>query len=114
MAQQKNDTSGRKANDVTINDEGRDSWLKNIKSFLAETGKIARFTGRFFTEAIKPRYEFRELLRQCYYIGYKSLPLVLITAFIMGLVITIQARPTLVEFGAQAWLPKMVSVSLVR
>lgn len=32
----------------------------------------------------------------------------------MGLVITIQSRPTLVEFGAQAWLPKMVSVSLVR
>jgi phospholipid/cholesterol/gamma-HCH transport system permease protein len=32
----------------------------------------------------------------------------------MGLVITIQSRPTLVEFGAEAWLPKMVSVSLVR
>jgi len=30
------------------------------------------------------------------------------------LVITIQSRPTLVEFGAEAWLPKMVSVSLVR
>jgi len=42
------------------------------------------------------------------------LPLVGITAFIMGLVITIQSRPTLVEFGAEAWLPKMVSVSLVR
>jgi phospholipid/cholesterol/gamma-HCH transport system permease protein len=32
----------------------------------------------------------------------------------MGLVITIQSRPTLVEFGAEDWLPKMVSVSLVR
>jgi phospholipid/cholesterol/gamma-HCH transport system permease protein len=32
----------------------------------------------------------------------------------MGLVITIQSRPTLVEFGAEAWLPKMVSVSLIR
>jgi phospholipid/cholesterol/gamma-HCH transport system permease protein len=32
----------------------------------------------------------------------------------MGLVITMQSRPTLVEFGAQAWLPKMISVSLVR
>jgi phospholipid/cholesterol/gamma-HCH transport system permease protein len=39
---------------------------------------------------------------------------VAITAFIMGLVITIQSRPTLVEFGAEAWLPKMVSVSLIR
>jgi phospholipid/cholesterol/gamma-HCH transport system permease protein len=32
----------------------------------------------------------------------------------MGLVITMQSRPTLIEFGAQAWLPKMISVSLVR
>ena len=85
-----------------------------LKNFFEETGDISRFTGRFFAEVFRPRYEFRELLRQCFFIGYKSLPLVAITAFIMGLVITIQSRPTLVEFGAEAWLPKMVSVSLVR
>ena len=84
------------------------------KNFLSETGDIARFTGRFFQEFLKPRYEVAEFLRQCFYIGYKSLPLVAITAFIMGLVITIQSRPTLVEFGAEAWLPKMVSLSLIR
>lgn len=86
----------------------------SLKYLLLETGKISRFTGRFFSEAFKPRYEFKELLRQCFFIGYKSFPLVAITAFIMGLVITIQSRPTLVEFGAEAWLPKMVCVSLVR
>ncbi|MCE9540154.1 MAG: ABC transporter permease [Bacteroidetes bacterium] len=84
------------------------------KVFLNETGDMFRFTGRFFKEVFNPPYEFRELLKQCFFIGYKSLALVGITAFIMGLVITIQSRPTLVEFGAEAWLPKMVSVSLVR
>lgn len=84
------------------------------KNILIEIGLIARFTGRFFVEVFKPRFEFNEFLRQCFYIGNKSLPLVAITAFIMGLVITMQSRPTLVEFGAQAWLPKMISVSLVR
>ena len=88
--------------------------FKGLNIFLEEAGDIARFTGRFFTQAFRPRYEFNELLRQCFFIGYKSLPLVGITAFIMGLVLTIQSRPTLVEFGAEAWLPKMVSVSLVR
>jgi len=83
-------------------------------NFFYEAGSLSRFTGRFFKEAFTPRYEFAELLRQCFYVGYKSLPLVAITAFIMGLVITIQSRPTLVEFGAEAWLPKMVSVSLIR
>lgn len=85
-----------------------------IKAFLIEAGEISRFTGRFFKEAFRPRFEFMEFLRQCFYIGNKSLGLVIVTAFIMGLVITIQSRPTLVEFGAEAWLPKMVSLSLVR
>lgn len=85
-----------------------------IKNILIEIGLIARFTARFFREVLKPQFEFSEFLRQCYYIGNKSLPLVAITAFIMGLVITMQSRPTLIEFGAQAWLPKMISVSLVR
>jgi phospholipid/cholesterol/gamma-HCH transport system permease protein len=85
-----------------------------FNSFLEEVGQISAFAIRFFKEVFKPIYEFRELLRQCFYIGNKSLPLVGITAFIMGLVITIQSRPTLVEFGAADWLPKMVSVSLTR
>lgn len=89
------------------------SFLNRFK-FLNEMGDIARFTGRFFKEIVKPRQEVEEFFRQCYWIGYKSLPLVAITAFIMGLVLTIQSRPTLVEFGAQSLLPAMVAVSLVR
>ena len=85
-----------------------------FKHFLFETGLIARFTGKFFVQWFKPRYETKELLKQCYSIGYQSLSLVGITAFIMGLVLTIQSRPTLVEFGAESMLPAMVSVSLVR
>ena len=88
--------------------------MNSFRSFLSEVGDIARFTGRFFREGFKPRYEPGELIRQCYQIGYNSLPLVGITAFIMGLVLTIQSRPTLVEFGAASLLPSMVSVSLIR
>jgi phospholipid/cholesterol/gamma-HCH transport system permease protein len=86
----------------------------NFNAFLNEVGDTARFTLRFFQEGFKPRYEFGELARQSFFIGYKSLALVGITAFIMGLVLTIQSRPTLAEFGAASWLPAMVSVSLVR
>lgn len=82
--------------------------------FLEQTGELTRFALRFFSYGLKPRYEWKEFLRQCYWIGYKSLTLVAITAFIMGLVLTIQSRPTLVEFGAEAMLPSMVSVSLIR
>jgi len=85
-----------------------------FKEALIETGNISRFTMRFFREMARPRFEFAEFLKQCFYVGYKSLGLVAITAFILGLVITIQSRPTLTEFGAEAWLPKMISVSLIR
>jgi phospholipid/cholesterol/gamma-HCH transport system permease protein len=61
-----------------------------LQKFLDETGDISRFVVRFFSEGFKPRYEFGELVRQSFFIGYKSLPLVSITAFIMGLVLTIQ------------------------
>jgi phospholipid/cholesterol/gamma-HCH transport system permease protein len=82
--------------------------------FLKEVGNISAFTGRFFREGFKPRYEWSELIRQCYIIGYQSFPLVGITAFIMGLVLTVQSRPTLEEFGAVSYLPAMVAVSFVR
>jgi phospholipid/cholesterol/gamma-HCH transport system permease protein len=85
-----------------------------FKNFFLEISLITKFTVRFFKELFKPPYEFNELVKQSYSIGCKSLPLVGITGFIMGLVLTIQSRPTLVQFGAESWLPAMVSVSLIR
>lgn len=75
---------------------------------------MSRFAVRFFKEGFKAPFEWREVMRQSVEIGYRSLPLVGITAFIMGLVLTIQSRPTLIEFGAESWLPAMVSVSIIR
>lgn len=82
--------------------------------FLAEIGELAAFAGRFFREVARPPYEFRELLRQCYQVGNRSLTLVLVTGFIIGLVLTLQSRPTLIEFGAVSWMPNMVGISIVR
>lgn len=87
------------------------SYVKNI---LIETGNVSIFTGRFFKEIVKLPFQINEFFRQCYAIGYKSLPLVSITGFIMGLVLTIQSRPTMTKFGAESWLPSMVSLSLIR
>jgi phospholipid/cholesterol/gamma-HCH transport system permease protein len=88
--------------------------LCKIRVFLEEVGDMTNFMVRFFREIVKPRQETEEFIRQCFWVGYKSLPLVAITAFIMGLVLTIQTRPTLVGFGAESLLPAMVAVSLVR
>lgn len=94
------------------------SGIRNIqtqlKSFLIEIGELSYFTARFFKEVFKRPFELKELLRQCYYMGNRSLFLVTITGFIIGLVLTLQTRPTLQEFGAVSWMPSMVGISIVR
>jgi len=85
-----------------------------FKKFFLEVTSLTIFTLRFFKEVFKPPYEFNELMKQSFLIGYRSLPLVAITGFIIGLVLTIQSRPTLAKFGAESWLPAMVAVSIIR
>jgi phospholipid/cholesterol/gamma-HCH transport system permease protein len=88
--------------------------IKTLSNFFEEIGQLASFIGRFFKEVFVPRYELKELIRQSYLIGYNSFPLVAITGFIMGLVMTVQSRPTMAQFGAESWLPAMVAVSIIR
>ncbi len=88
--------------------------LQNIQSFLIEIGDLTYFAARFFKEAFSRPFEFKELLRQCFNMGNRSLLLVGVTGFILGLVFTLQSRPTLMEFGAESWMPSMVSISIVR
>ena len=86
----------------------------HTKEFFFEAGDLARFTRRFFTHCLRPRYELREFIRQCFEVGYKSLPLVGLTGFIMGLVLTMQLRPSLIDYGVESQLPAMVGIAIVR
>jgi len=79
-----------------------------------EVGELSYFAGRFFKEVFSRPFELKELMRQCYQMGNKSLVLVGVTGFILGLVMTLQTRPTLMEFGAESWMPSMVGISIVR
>ncbi|EAR00094.1 ABC-type transport system involved in resistance to organic solvents [Maribacter sp. HTCC2170] len=88
--------------------------VQKLRQFFVEIGELSNFAMRFFKEALKPPYEFKELLRQCYNMGNRSLVLVGVTGFIIGLVLTLQSRPTLIEFGAVSWMPNMVGISIVR
>ncbi|MFZ5970945.1 MAG: MlaE family ABC transporter permease [Bacteroidota bacterium] len=88
--------------------------IEQLRLFFLRTGEISEFAIRYFREVLFPPYEFRELLKQGYFIGNKSLGLVSLTGFIMGVVLTLQTRPTLIEFGAVSWMPSMVGIAIVR
>ena len=87
---------------------------EKVGNFLTDIANATLFTMAAFKGIFSRDFEFREFLRQCFQIGYKSLPLISVTGVIMGLVLTIQSRPVLANFGAVSMLPGMVAVSLLR
>ena len=87
---------------------------ENSGGFFTEVANMFLFVIRFLKETFSRDFEVREFLNQCFQIGYKTLPLVSITGAIMGVVLTIQSRPVLVDFGAVGMLPGMVALSIIR
>ncbi|MBC8144951.1 MAG: ABC transporter permease [bacterium] len=81
---------------------------------MVELGKYVQFIGRFFKTLFTPPYEFRQIIRHIDDLGAMSLPLVGIINFILGLILAMQSRPTMEKFGAVAFLPAMVTTSIVR
>ncbi|MFZ6009470.1 MAG: MlaE family ABC transporter permease, partial [Bacteroidota bacterium] len=76
--------------------------------------EIYRFVAQVIRHFFSPPYEVREILRQCFNVGNRSLFLITFTAFIAGVVFTKQSRPSLASFGAESWLPSLVSQAVVR
>ncbi|WP_051068895.1 MlaE family ABC transporter permease, partial [Cesiribacter andamanensis] len=90
------------------------SRSSRFNSFLINLANIYRFVGRALAGAVLPPYETREVLRQSYQIGVRTFALVGFTGLIAGIVFTRQSRPSLLEFGAESWLPSLVSIAIVR
>lgn len=88
--------------------------VPGYKRWLESIGDQVAFFLQFVRNLFAGGFEWSEFVRQCYEIGYRSLLLVGITSFIMGTVLILQLRPTMVSFGAASMLPKTLSVSLIR
>jgi len=75
---------------------------------------IYRFVRKVFKQFFSAPLEIRETAKQFYNVGNRSLFLVTFTAFLVGIVFTKQSRPSLSSFGAESWLPSLVSQAVVR
>lgn len=89
-------------------------FSQKMDNVFLELYQVHLFIKKFFKEALVPPYEGKEILKQCYQVGYKSLALISLTGFITGIVFTKQSRPSLAEFGATSWLPSLVGIALLR
>lgn len=88
--------------------------LSRFRDFFIDVFDVFSFIGRFFKEAFAPPYELRELIKQTWEVGVRSLLLITVTGFIVGLIFTKQSRPSLVQFGATSWIPSLVSIAIMR
>lgn len=85
-----------------------------ILTLLAWVGDAALFGGRALYEALLPPYEFKETWRHVYEIGWRSLPLITLAGLAIGVVLSMHTRASLERFGAEAMIPAVLAVALVR
>jgi phospholipid/cholesterol/gamma-HCH transport system permease protein len=81
---------------------------------LAVIGDQYYFIRSVCRNLFRPGFEGSEFIRQSYTIGFKSAWLCILTGFILGVVLTIQSQPTLKDFGAESFIPRMVTISVIR
>ena len=85
-----------------------------ILALLAAVGELSLFGARALLEAFRPPYEFREVIRHIFEIGWRSTPLVATSGFAIGVVLSMHTRASLERFGAEAMIPAGLAIALVR
>lgn len=81
-------------------------WLGCGRAFLLLFDIV-----RSFNRIIR---RFSAIVRQLYSIGVMSLPIIVVSGFFVGMVLSFQGYTTLSQFGAESALGTMVSLSLLR
>ena len=114
----KNTLNTESALEISLNPEANQEVVISKKNkfelFFLDIGNATAFVLKVFKNTIGKDFEFKQFLKQCFEIGNKSLALISVTGVIIGLVLTIQSRPVLVNFGAVSMLPGMVAISIIR
>ena len=81
---------------------------------LASAGHAVAFAGRAILEMFRPPFEIKETARQLYEVGWRSLPLIAVAGFAVGIVLSMHTRASLERFGAEALIPAALMLALVR
>ena len=89
-------------------------FSKGIDQYFTGVHSAWSFVALFFKEAFKRPFHWREVINQSFEVGLRSLPLITLTGFIVGVVFTKQSRPSLEDFGATSWLPSLIGIAIVR
>jgi phospholipid/cholesterol/gamma-HCH transport system permease protein len=91
-------------------DHKRNSW---IRPFLSEAGLMSSFALRAVRVALQRPFELREVVRQVYMVGWRSLPLIVTSGLAIGVVLSMHTRATMERFGAEALIPAALAIAMI-
>lgn len=96
----------------------RDSFVTlaghEVMAFLDYMGSMTLFFVEACRTLVFPPWFVRETIAQMYHLGVKSLGLVLVAAFALGMVLAMQGLKVLSWFGAGNYIATLVAMSMVR
>lgn len=81
---------------------------------IRQTGQWGLFSLTALIGVVHLRRLAAKILYEIYFIGFKSLNIIILVAFFTGMVLGLQGYYTLIKFGAEGMLGVAVSLSLVR
>lgn len=116
MAQNENNQHGPQADD----ESGSGTLLTRLFAFVGETvvrwvnvlGKATIFLIMALGNALRAK-QFSKVVKQVYYIGARSMTIIMLVSLFTGMVLGLQSYHALVQFGAQGAVGSLVSLSLI-
>jgi phospholipid/cholesterol/gamma-HCH transport system permease protein len=81
---------------------------------LSWIGDVALWGVRALRDAFLPPYEFGEIARHVFEIGWRSTPLIATSGMAIGVVLSMHTRASLERFGAEAMIPAGLAIALIR
>jgi phospholipid/cholesterol/gamma-HCH transport system permease protein len=85
-----------------------------ILRILEQFGRSFQMLGQTALWAVRPPYDFGELLRQMVRVGWDSIPVVVVTTLFTGMVLALQTFNGFARFHAENLVGSVVALSLTR
>jgi phospholipid/cholesterol/gamma-HCH transport system permease protein len=86
----------------------------SVLAILAAIGRVALFAGQAISHIFRPPFYLKEFGQAILYIGYFSLPVVGLTALFTGGALALQIYAGGARFNAEAVVPSIVAIGMVR
>ena len=88
--------------------------MASAEEALEWFGGLSLFAGQVVRELFRRPFEFTEILKQIFEIGWRSAPLIVLSGFAVGAVLSMHTRATLERFGAESMIPAALAFALVK